>query len=125
MKLEDYFENNKGLGVLATSDKDGNVDMAVYSRPHFIDDETIAFIMGDRLSHENLQTNSKAAYLFREDGDGYNGKRLYIQKIKEEKNSEEIEKIRRKKRYDNQEYEKKDKYLVYFKITHVRPLVGD
>ncbi len=125
MNLDEYFEKNKGIGILATSDSDGNVDMAVYSRPHIIDDKTIAFIMGDRLSHANLQSNPKASYLFREDGDGYNGKRLYLIKINEEKNSKEIEKIRRKKRYENPEYEKKDKFLVYFKINKIRPLVGD
>ena len=57
MNLRDYFESVKGHGVLATADKDGRVDVAVYARPHFIDDETIAFIMRDRLTHHNLQSN--------------------------------------------------------------------
>ena len=42
MGLKEYFENTTGRGVLATADVDGNVDAAVYSRPHFIDETTIA-----------------------------------------------------------------------------------
>ncbi len=42
MKISEYFENTQGRGVLATADSNGLVDVAVYSRPHFIDEETIA-----------------------------------------------------------------------------------
>ena len=48
MNLKDYFENAKGVGVLATADADGKVNVAVYARPHFLDsedDKTAAFIM--------------------------------------------------------------------------------
>jgi hypothetical protein len=34
-KLRSYFEKAEGRGVIATSDKDGKVNAAVYSRPHF------------------------------------------------------------------------------------------
>ena len=54
MNLENYFENVKGTGVLATADGQGRVDVALYSKPHFMDDGTIAFIMADRLTHHNL-----------------------------------------------------------------------
>jgi hypothetical protein len=64
MDLAEYFENQKGSGVLATADDQGRVDAAVYARPHVIDSETIAFIMPDRLTHHNLQSNNHAAYLF-------------------------------------------------------------
>ena len=80
MSLADYFENTKGLGVLATSDSDGNVDIAIYSRPYVIDETTIAFSMLERLSYANIQSNPRAAYLFMERGEGYVGKRLYLTK---------------------------------------------
>jgi len=38
MKLRDYFEMTAGRGILATADSSGNVDMAIYSGPYFIDD---------------------------------------------------------------------------------------
>ena len=61
MDLKTYFENTKGVGVLATADKDGKVDAALYSRPHFMEDGTIALIMNDRLTHYNLTSNPHAA----------------------------------------------------------------
>jgi len=45
MDLHNYFENAKGHGVLATSDEQGRVNMAVFSRPHVFEDQTVAFIM--------------------------------------------------------------------------------
>ena len=66
MGLRESFEHSRGLGVLATADANGEVDVAVYARPHVLDDVTVAFIMRDRLSHANLQSNPHAAYLFYE-----------------------------------------------------------
>ncbi len=63
MKLSEYFEKTKGRGIIATADAEGKVGIAVYARPHFIDEETVAFIMGDKLMHKNLQSNPHAAYL--------------------------------------------------------------
>ncbi len=37
MKLIEYFESAKGTGVLATSNASGEVDAALYARPHVID----------------------------------------------------------------------------------------
>ncbi|NIS75592.1 MAG: pyridoxamine 5'-phosphate oxidase family protein, partial [Deltaproteobacteria bacterium] len=48
MELKEYFENTEGTGVLATADKDGRVDAAIYSRPHILDDGSAAFVMRDR-----------------------------------------------------------------------------
>lgn len=121
MTLKDYFETTKGLGVLATADSQGNVDLAVYSRPHVMDDGTLAFIMADRLTHKNLQSNPKAAFLFAEEGGGYTGKRLFLTKVKEDENRELIDKLSRKK-YDDPD---KKKYLVYFKLDKELPLIGD
>ena len=66
MTLRSYFTEHTGFGVMATADSDGKVDAAVYARPHFVDENTVAFIMADRLTHANLQTNPHATYLFKE-----------------------------------------------------------
>ena len=63
MQLNEYFEKKTGKSVLATSDDKGIVNVAIYSRPHFMNEETIAFIMADRLTHNNLRANPHAAYL--------------------------------------------------------------
>jgi hypothetical protein len=55
--LKEYFESTKGYGVLATTESSGKVDAAIYSRPHFVEEGTLAIIMRDRLTHHNLQSN--------------------------------------------------------------------
>jgi len=122
MNLAEYFETNKGRGVLATADKDGRVNLAMYARPYFMDDNTIMFIMAERLTHENLKSNPYAAYLFTEEEQKYHGKRLYLRKTKEEKNPDLITQICRKCDYSN--YETENKYVVYFNIEKVLPLIG-
>ncbi len=126
MTLQEYFENTKGTGILGTADSNGQVDLALYSRPHFLedDDSIITFIMNDRLSHANLAANEKAAYLFKEEGPGHKGKRLYLTMMGEEKNSDKIDSIRRSTRHHTGE-NKGDKYLVTFRVDRIRPLVGD
>jgi pyridoxamine 5'-phosphate oxidase-like protein len=125
MELKEYFENTDGTGILATANAEGKVDMAIYARPHVFDRETIGFIMRGRLSHRNLQSNTYAAYMYIEKGQGYQGKRLYLQKTREEKDPEIIEEIRRKPKREYADSSDEDTYLVYFRIEDVRPLVGD
>jgi hypothetical protein len=126
MKLSGYFEKAKGRGVIATSDSKGKVGTAVYGRPHFINEKTVAFIMADRLMHKNLQSNPYASYLFMESKERYAGKRLYLTKIKEEKDRVLIDKIRQRENcpvYDV--YQNEIRYLVYFRVDKVLPLIGD
>ena len=122
MSLSEYFETTKGVGVLSTADSDGRVGAAIYARPHFVDDETMAFIMRDRLTHHNLQSNPHATYLFKEDSAGYRGKRLFMSKFREEQNSELLKSLRRRKSaYGNGE----NRFLVFFKLDKELPLVGE
>ncbi len=119
--LQEYFGKTKGTGVLATADSKGKVDAAIYSHPHFLEEGTLAFIMRDRLTHHNLQSNPSATFLFIEEGPGYKGKRLFLRKVREENNPELIRKIKRRKYTDeNQE----PMYLVYFAIDQELPLIG-
>ena len=122
MDLIEYFDNKKGFGILATADGDGKVDAAVYARPHVMEDGTIAMIMRDRLTHHNLQTNSHAAYLFHEDGPGYKGKRLFLTKIREEKDTDLLKSLRRRQYADKKE---EAKFLVFFKVDQELPLIGN
>ncbi|UCE99409.1 MAG: pyridoxamine 5'-phosphate oxidase family protein [Planctomycetota bacterium] len=123
MNLYDYFENTEGTGVLATADSNGNVDVAIYARPHITDEKTAAFIMNERLSYQNITSNPKAAYLFLEDAPGYNGKRLYLTKIKEDSDNELIDSMKRRiKKYKETDSKK---HLVYFNIDRIRELIGE
>jgi hypothetical protein len=121
MSIYEYFDVAEGHGVLATAGGDGRVDAAIYARPHMVDENTVAFIMADRLSHHNLQSNPHAAYLFVEGGSKYTGMRLFLTKIKEETDKEKLEAVRRK---SYPELENGEEYLVSFNIDQVLPLVG-
>ena len=121
-KLKEYFESVKGVGVLATADGSGKVNAAVYSRPHFLEEETMAFIMRDRLTHNNLQSNSCATFVFIEDGGASKGRRLYLKKVREENNPELVQKIKRRKYSD---WNEESVFLVYFNLDKELPLVGD
>jgi len=121
MELKDYFESTKGVGVMATADSDGKVGAAIYARPHFMEDGTLAFIMRDRLTHHNLQSNDHATFLFIEDGPGYKGKRLFLTKVREEQDSELLHSLRRRQYSSDKE---EAKFLVFFKLDKELPLVG-
>ncbi|MGD8562519.1 MAG: pyridoxamine 5'-phosphate oxidase family protein [Desulfarculaceae bacterium] len=120
MDLEKYFADHQGIGVLATADDQGKVNAAIYSRPHFLAPDTVAFIMPDRLTHHNLQSNFQAHYLFLEQDSKSKGRRLYLTKLREEQDSELLHSLRRHQRGDDDT----PRFLVTFKIDKVLPLVG-
>jgi len=122
MNLDLYFDNTKGLGILSTADSTGKVNAAVYARPHIMEDGTLALIMRDRLSHHNLQSNPHATFLFKEEGSGYRGKRLYLTKVREEQNTDLLQSLRRRKSTDGKG---EDRFLVFFKLDKELPLVGE
>jgi hypothetical protein len=124
MSLAEYFAAIKGTGILATSDAEGNVDIAIYARPYIIDEKIIAFSMLEKLSYANIQSNPKAAYMFIEDGVGHVGKRFRLTMTSEEDDPERIKEIKQlhSRRYGSQD---KVRHLVYFSIDKTRPLVGD
>jgi len=126
MTLHKYFEYKKGTGFLATANKDGKVNTAVYARPHFLngDDNYLAFVMRDRLTHKYINENPYAFYTFIEDGEGYFGKRLLLKKVLEEADSQKIATVRHKDIPEKCADESNDKaFLVHFKVEEVRPLV--
>ena len=124
MDLAHYFENAGGLGVLATADAAGVVDAACYARPHVMESDTVAFIMKDRRSHANVRENPNAAYLFienRREGEPLRGVRLYLSMIEEERDTERLYRLRRRTVGDPAE----TRFLVFFHVDEIRPLVGD
>ena len=122
-ELKEYFENITGVGILSTASAEGRVDAAVYSRPHVMEDDTLAFIMRDRLTHKNIRENPHAIYLFIEEGPGYNGKRLFLTMVREEVDSELLYELRRRQ-YPPEKDRREVKFLVFFKLDMELPLIG-
>jgi len=124
MKLKEYFHNLSGTGVLSTADPAGKVDTAIYSIPHIFDDGTLAFVMRERLTHLNLQSNPYAAFLFIENASGHRGIRLFLKKFKEETDSALIAKMTRRSLTPEEDKQKGPKFLVYFTVEKILPLIG-
>jgi len=123
MDLRSYFDTARGHGILATADAAGRVNMAIFSRPHVFEDQTVAFIMPHHLTHSNLQSNPHAAYLFTEEGPGYKGKRLYLTKLREEQDTELLRSLRRRTYAPGQE-KPGPRFLVFFQVDKILPLIG-
>lgn len=121
-QLKEYFESTKGTGILSTADADGKVNSALYASPRFLDEDRIAFIMLDRLSYANVQSNPHAAYLFLEPGEGYKGVRMHLSKVAEEHNTPRIDELMQQR--GTSEYAQKDRYLVFYAVDTILPLVG-
>lgn len=124
MNLAEYFETVRGTGVLATADREGRVNVALYARPRVSEDGTLAFIMADRLTHQNLEQNPHAAYLFTEHGAELAGVRLSLTKVRESDDPELVAKLRRRAYPPDVEAGMKRLRVVYFTLDHQRPLVG-
>jgi hypothetical protein len=124
MDLANYFENVRGTGVLATADREGRVNVALYARPHVMEDGTLAFLMADRLTRQNLEHNPHAAYLFLEEGTERAGIRLSLTKVRESEDPELISRLRRRSYPPDYESSMGTLRLVHFTLEHQRPLVG-
>ena len=121
MNLTDYFAEKKGFGVISTSNDKGEVNSAVYAKPHVMDTNSIAFIMRDRLSRANLQSNSQANYMFIEHGHGFRGVRLSLTMTGEEHDTEKIDALARRSYKDDGEDKRS---LVSFRVDKVLALLG-
>ena len=124
MNLKEFFEENRGDGVLSTADSSGKVTSAIYSRPHVMDDGSVAFIMRERLTHKNLQENGYGCYLFILDGQGYHGVRLFLKKVREDDDEDLIRSMTRRHLSPEEDKNKGTKHIVYFEVEKVLPLVG-
>ncbi|MFO7862029.1 MAG: pyridoxamine 5'-phosphate oxidase family protein [Desulfosalsimonas sp.] len=122
--LKSYFEVTEGTGILATADAAGNVNAAVYARPHILEDGSVAMIMRDRLTRKNLLENPKASYLFMEQGPGYKGCRLYLTRTGEESDVEKIRSMKRRCPTTDADPDQTDLYLVTFRLDKTLPLIG-
>lgn len=121
MNLEDYFSKTEGTGVLATSGANGRVDAAIYGTPHIMAEGQIGFIMRPRRSLANIRLNPKAVFMYIEKDAGYTGKRIYLEKSGEETDQKTVNLLRRSHHGGDED----KAVLVLFKVTEIRPLVGD
>jgi len=124
MNLQKYFTEHQGTGVLSSADGQGRVDAAIYARPHLLEDGRLAMIMRDHLTRKNLLENPFAAYLFIEEGPGYKGVRLFLRRVGEDQDPERIAQMTRRCLSPEEDHAKGPKFITYFEIEKIRPLIG-
>ena len=125
MLLKDYFRKVNGTGVLSTADADGNVNAAIYSKPHITNDGLLAFLMRERRTYHNIEENPHASYMFIENGSPFHGIRVRLHEVGEEANDELVSRMTRGWITSEEDAELGPKHLVYFRIEQIRNLVGD
>lgn len=118
MNLDNYFENNTGLGVLSTADKEGRVNAALYARPH-IEDNKAVFLAAPNQTLQNLKQNASAHYLFKQEGSGYEGVRLQLVLRGIDEDQDRVDALRRRHKEENSYA-----YVLEFEIINSHSLVG-
>ncbi len=120
MNLSEYFSVKNGVGVISTANKIGEVNSAIYAKPHVNSADEISFIMRNKRTRANLKENPKANFLFIENDNGYKGIRINLTMTSESDDQNLIEKLSRRSSSSN-----KDKYLVTFQVNQAIELIGD
>jgi hypothetical protein len=120
MKLNEYFSDKDGLGIFSSANKNGEVNSAVYAKPHILDNGNVAFIMRDRLTHSNVTENPHASFLFIEHDKGFHGIRLKLEMVDEITDPEIIAMLSRRSKTEPDE----KRFLASFKIVKAMQLIG-
>jgi hypothetical protein len=124
MTLKDYLEENSGVCVFSSADTSGKVTTAIYSAPRVMEDNSVCFIMRERLTYRNIFENPHAACMFIEHGGKYKGIRLFLTKIREENDTELISRMTRRNLSPEEDRLKGPKHLVIFRVEKILPLIG-
>lgn len=122
------FNKQARVGALATANKDGEVNAAVFGSPRMIDEETVIMAIGDNRSFRNLQENPKASFIVMEPGDSpmaWKGARLYLEVDAFERYGELLDSFRENiRKMAGSKSANAIVAAIRFKITDVRPLIA-
>ena len=122
------FNKETRIGALATADKQGAVNAAVFGSPRMIDEDTVIMAIGDNRSYRNLQENPKASFIVVEPGQApatWKGVRLYLEVDSMERYGELLDSFREKIReLAGDRSANAIVAAIRFKATEVRPLIA-
>jgi hypothetical protein len=122
------FNKKTRIGVLATADKNGEVNTAVFGSPRMIDEDTVIMAIGDNRSFQNLQENPKASFIVIEPGESpteWKGARLYLELDAFERYGELLDSFRENiRKVAGNKSANAIIAAIRFKVTNVRPLIA-
>lgn len=122
------FNRKTRIGALATTNKRGDVNIAVFGSPRMIDEETVIMGIGDNRSFRYLQENPNATFLVIEPGEApmeWKGARLYLELDSFERYGEMLDSFRNNiRKVAGDQSADAIVAAVRFKVTDVRPLIA-
>ena len=126
-ELMELFNKYPRIGALATANKAGDVNVAVFGSPRMVDENTIVMGIGNNRSFRNLQRNPKAVFIVMEPGEtvmDWKGARVYLEAIDLATEGEFYDQTRHNiTKSSGAQAAKMIQAAVRFKITEVRPIV--
>jgi hypothetical protein len=120
------LEQEGRSNVLATSDKSGKVNVAMFGSYQLMDDSSVIIMLGDNRSYKNLKENPHAAcmvMLHGKTGLATEGCRLYMKVRAIEDKGEKWNEVREKIRARIGDAANMLKHLVWFDIVEARPIL--
>ena len=126
-EVMDFFNRRPRNCLLATSNGEGKVNVAVYGSPAMIDEDTVVLSTRENRSYQNLRKNPQAAMIVVEPGEisrASKGIRIYLEMTAIETVGELLDRFRVEVgKRAGKEAAEGVKAAIRFKITEVRPLV--
>jgi len=125
--LMKMFNKYPRIGVLATSNKTGDVNAAVFGSPRMVDENTVVMGIGQNRSFRNLQRNPKAVFIVMEPGAtvmDWKGARVYLEAVDMETEGAFYDEIIKGIAHaGGQKAADMIHAAIRFRITEVRPIV--
>jgi len=125
--VRELVNDPKRVGVLSTTNRAGEPNVAVFGSPHMPDDLTLVMGLGDTRTAQNLLETGKAAFLSvlpQENPMQTRGTRLYLTVRVMEKEGPNLEAIKERIRQAAGERAAgRIRYAVFFDVAATRPLI--
>lgn len=127
-QVMEMFNKESRIGALATANKNGDVNAAVFGSPRMIDENTVIMAIGDNRSFKNLQENPKASFIVIEPGKSpasWKGVRLYLEVESFERYGEVLDSFRANiRKVAGDRSADAIQAAIRFNIVDVRPLIA-
>lgn len=125
-KVKEYFRAEGRSNVLATANRAGRVNLAVFGSMAMADDETVVVMLGDNRTYANLNENPIATCLLTlhgKTGMQQQGCRVYLKVRSIEHEGKMFDEIKEKVRARVGDAAEMLKHLVRFDVEDVRPIL--
>ncbi|MFH1350151.1 MAG: pyridoxamine 5'-phosphate oxidase family protein [Pseudomonadota bacterium] len=126
-ELMELFNKFPRIGALATANKEGDVNAAVFGSPRMVDENTVVMGIGQNRTFRNLQRNPKAVFIVMEPGEktpDWKGARVYLEAVDIETGGEFCDQIKKNiAKAGGQRAADMIHAAIRFRITDVRALI--